>query len=93
MTLVVVSFADSAPKKKKNPTQINERMEADEKSDPLFYSGKLRVATGLSLLAQADYTEQNLENMAVPFLLQHGTADRVCTIQVRFLSDCKNNKI
>lgn len=46
-------------------------------SDPLVYTGSIRVRTGYEILRIAAYLQQNLKQVRVPFLLLHGTADRV----------------
>ncbi|KAL3716340.1 hypothetical protein ACJRO7_008012 [Eucalyptus globulus] len=46
-------------------------------SDPLVYTGSIRVRTGYEILRIASYLQQNLRRLRVPFLVLHGTADRV----------------
>ena len=46
-------------------------------SDPLVYTGPIRVRTGHEILRISSYLMQNLESVTVPFLVLHGTADRV----------------
>ncbi|XP_030517126.2 monoglyceride lipase [Rhodamnia argentea] len=46
-------------------------------SDPLVYTGSIRVRTGYEILRIASYLQQNLRKLRVPFLVLHGTADRV----------------
>ncbi|WOG96715.1 hypothetical protein DCAR_0416051 [Daucus carota subsp. sativus] len=46
-------------------------------SDPLVYTGSIRVRTGYEILRIADYLQQNLEKLTVPFLVLHGSADSV----------------
>ncbi|GAO50100.1 alpha/beta-hydrolase [Saitoella complicata NRRL Y-17804] len=50
-------------------------------SDPLTYHGKLRIATGLQLLRGMVHARENLGKLEVPFLVMHGSADRVCDIK------------
>jgi alpha-beta hydrolase superfamily lysophospholipase len=57
-------------------------MKSEELKDPLFYSGKLRIGTGLSLMRAVEALQSRLSLVTLPFLLQHGTADRVCEIRV-----------
>ncbi|GAB4850608.1 hypothetical protein Ancab_029917 [Ancistrocladus abbreviatus] len=46
-------------------------------SDPLVYTGSLRVRTGYEILRISTYLQQNLIRLRVPFLLLHGTADTI----------------
>ncbi|XP_008806627.1 monoacylglycerol lipase [Phoenix dactylifera] len=46
-------------------------------SDPLVFTGSLRVRTGHEILRITSYLQQNLSKVAVPFLVLHGTADTV----------------
>lgn len=63
-----------------NPKMFDE-MEDDQKGDPLFYSGNLRIATGLALKDCIAQVKPKLEQIATPLLLQHGTGDRVCDVR------------
>ncbi|CAL9132919.1 unnamed protein product [Musa textilis] len=46
-------------------------------SDPLVYTGPIRVRTGHEILRVSSYLLQNMKHVTVPFLVLHGTADRV----------------
>ncbi|KAF6168655.1 hypothetical protein GIB67_005267 [Kingdonia uniflora] len=46
-------------------------------SDPLVYTGSIRVRTGYEILRITAYLLQNLRKLKVPFLVLHGTADTV----------------
>ncbi|XP_062195513.1 uncharacterized protein LOC133898791 [Phragmites australis] len=46
-------------------------------SDPLVYTGPIRVRTGHEILRISSYLLHNLKKVAVPFMVLHGTADRV----------------
>lgn len=46
-------------------------------SDPLVYTGSIRVRTGYEILRIASYLQQNLKKLRVPFLVLHGSADTV----------------
>lgn len=46
-------------------------------SDPLVYTGPIRVRTGHEILRISSYLMQNMKHVTVPFLVLHGTADRV----------------
>ncbi|KAL1810644.1 hypothetical protein ACET3Z_020709 [Daucus carota] len=46
-------------------------------SDPLVYTGSIRVRTGYEILRISAYLQQNLEKLTVPFLVLHGSADAI----------------
>ncbi|GLT25483.1 hypothetical protein SLA2020_006080 [Shorea laevis] len=46
-------------------------------SDPLVYTGPIRVRTGHEILRISSYLIQNFKSVTVPFLVLHGTADKV----------------
>ncbi|XP_051137278.1 uncharacterized protein LOC127255662 [Andrographis paniculata] len=46
-------------------------------SDPLVYTGPIRVRTGHEILRISSYLTRNFHSVTVPFLVLHGTADRV----------------
>ena len=46
-------------------------------SDPLVYTGWIRVKTGYEILRISTYLQQNLGRLRVPFLVLHGAADHV----------------
>ncbi|KAL3650791.1 hypothetical protein CASFOL_007194 [Castilleja foliolosa] len=46
-------------------------------SDPLVYTGPIRVRTGHEILRISAYLMRNIQSITVPFFVLHGTADRV----------------
>ncbi|CAD6240307.1 unnamed protein product [Miscanthus lutarioriparius] len=46
-------------------------------SDPLVYTGPIRVRTGHEILRISSYLLHSLKKVTVPFMVLHGTADRV----------------
>ncbi|XP_031488522.1 uncharacterized protein LOC116256323 [Nymphaea colorata] len=46
-------------------------------SDPLVYTGPIRVRTGHEILKITAHLQQNMKNITVPFFVLHGTADTV----------------
>ncbi|KAJ4961161.1 hypothetical protein NE237_021071 [Protea cynaroides] len=44
-------------------------------SDPLVYTGSIRIRTGTEILRITNYLQQNLRRVTIPFLVLHGTAD------------------
>ncbi|XP_071691224.1 uncharacterized protein [Rutidosis leptorrhynchoides] len=46
-------------------------------SDPLVYTGSIRVRTGHEILRITSYLQQNSRKLKVPFFLLHGSADTI----------------
>nr|GME05222.1 monoglyceride lipase-like [Ipomoea batatas] len=46
-------------------------------SDPLVFTGSIRVRTGYEILRITTFLQNNLSRLTVPFLVLHGTADLV----------------
>ncbi|KAL1291082.1 hypothetical protein HN51_059624 [Arachis hypogaea] len=46
-------------------------------SDPLVYTGPIRVRTGHEILRISSYLMRNFKSVTVPFFVLHGTADKV----------------
>ncbi|CAH2073019.1 unnamed protein product [Thlaspi arvense] len=46
-------------------------------SDPLVYTGPIRVRTGYEILRITAYLTRNFKSITVPFFVLHGTEDRV----------------
>ncbi|KAI3773952.1 hypothetical protein L1987_48491 [Smallanthus sonchifolius] len=46
-------------------------------SDPLVYTGSIRVRTGHEILRITSYLQQNTRKLKVPFFVLHGTVDTV----------------
>lgn len=46
-------------------------------SDPLVYTGPIRVRTGHEILRISSYLMRNFRSVTVPFFVLHGTADKV----------------
>ncbi|CAH8359445.1 unnamed protein product [Eruca vesicaria subsp. sativa] len=46
-------------------------------SDPLVFTGSIRVRTGYEILRITSHLQQNLNKVKVPFLVMHGTSDAV----------------
>ncbi|XP_010491905.1 PREDICTED: caffeoylshikimate esterase [Camelina sativa] len=46
-------------------------------SDPLVYTGPIRVRTGHEILRITAYLTRNFKSITVPFFVLHGTADKV----------------
>ncbi|XP_021292434.1 uncharacterized protein LOC110422744 isoform X2 [Herrania umbratica] len=46
-------------------------------SDPLVYTGSIRVRTGYEILRITSYLQRNMNRLRIPFLVLHGTDDTV----------------
>ncbi|KAL9443205.1 hypothetical protein AB3S75_016544 [Citrus x aurantiifolia] len=46
-------------------------------SDPLVYTGPIRVRTGHEILRLSSYLKRNFKSVSVPFFVLHGTGDKV----------------
>ena len=46
-------------------------------SDPLVYTGPMRVRTGHEILRISSHLMRNFKSVTVPFFVLHGTADKV----------------
>ncbi|KAA8541415.1 hypothetical protein F0562_025378 [Nyssa sinensis] len=67
----------SAANKKGMPVSRDPEALVAKYSDPLVYTGSIRVRTGYEILRISSYLQQNLSRLSVPFLVLHGTADTV----------------
>ncbi|XP_065849244.1 uncharacterized protein [Euphorbia lathyris] len=67
----------SAANKKGMPVSRDPEALVAKYSDPLVYTGSIRVRTGYEILRITTYLQQNLSRLRVPFLVLHGTADTV----------------
>ncbi|WCJ42152.1 alpha/beta-Hydrolases superfamily protein [Euphorbia peplus] len=67
----------SAANKKGMPVSRDPEALVAKYSDPLVYTGSIRVRTGYEILRITTYLQQNLNKLRVPFLVLHGTADTV----------------
>ncbi|XP_068663513.1 uncharacterized protein [Aristolochia californica] len=70
-------FQFSAANKPGLPVSRDPEALAAKYSDPLVYTGSIRVRTGYEILRLSTYLQQNLANVTTPFLVMHGTADTV----------------
>ncbi|GAA5823501.1 hypothetical protein JCM11251_000658 [Rhodosporidiobolus azoricus] len=68
-----LGFAEANKGKNTEDPEVEEQFDLD----PQTYHGKLRIATGLSILAGLEDVNSKMEHLKIPFLLCHGTGDRV----------------
>ncbi|TDH69564.1 hypothetical protein CCR75_002553 [Bremia lactucae] len=66
---------------KNSSPEVAAIVDADKYADPLYYPGKMRIGTGLALLEGITSIQDKLQLIKTPYLLQHGTADRVCSVK------------
>ncbi|GAQ88822.1 Monoacylglycerol Lipase [Klebsormidium nitens] len=71
-TLQVEAANRSDIKNSRDPASL-----LDKYSDPLVYTGSIRVRTGSEVLRIASDVRQNLHRVRHPFFVCHGTGDRV----------------
>lgn len=77
ISVLLPRFQLSAANRRGTPVSRDPDALEAKYSDPLVYTGAIRVRTGYEILRITSYLQQNLERMRVPFLLLHGTADTV----------------
>jgi acylglycerol lipase len=63
-----------------NHPSIVKKIDAKKYADPLFYSGWVRVGTGISIMHGMSYVQDKFHLIETPYLLQHGVNDRVCHV-------------
>lgn len=77
VSFLLPRFQFSAANKKGMPVSRDPKALEAKYSDPLVYTGAIRVRTGYEILRITSYLQQNLEKVTVPFLVLHGTADTI----------------
>jgi alpha-beta hydrolase superfamily lysophospholipase len=50
----------------------------DYEKDPLVYHGRIRARTGAEIIRGVRAARENMDKIALPLLILHGTADRLC---------------
>ncbi|KAK9063088.1 hypothetical protein SSX86_016958 [Deinandra increscens subsp. villosa] len=76
-SLLLPKFQFSAANKKGTPVSRDPAALVAKYSDPLVYTGSIRVRTGNEILRITSYLQQNSRKLKVPFFVLHGTADTV----------------
>nr|XP_010905619.2 uncharacterized protein LOC105032760 [Elaeis guineensis] len=76
-SLLVPRYQFSASYRSGPPVSRDPEAVRAKYSDPLVFTGPLRVRTGHEILRITSYLQHNLRKVAVPFLVLHGTADTV----------------
>lgn len=76
-SLVAPRFQFKGANKKGIPVSRDPAALLAKYSDPLVYTGPIRVRTGHEILRISSYLTRNFKSITVPFLVLHGTADKV----------------
>lgn len=73
----VPKYQFSAANKKGMPVSRDPEALVAKYSDPLVYTGSIRVRTGYEILRMSSFLQENVKRLRVPFLVLHGTSDTV----------------
>uniref|UniRef100_A0A0D6R6U8 Serine aminopeptidase S33 domain-containing protein n=1 Tax=Araucaria cunninghamii TaxID=56994 RepID=A0A0D6R6U8_ARACU len=76
-SLLLPKFQFSGANKRGIPVSRDPAALTAKYSDPLVYTGPLRIRTGSEILRITAYLQRNLKKITVPFFVLHGTADKV----------------
>ncbi|XP_041019269.1 monoacylglycerol lipase isoform X6 [Juglans microcarpa x Juglans regia] len=76
-SLVAPKFQFKGANKRGIPVSRDPEALLAKYSDPLVYTGPIRVRTGHEILRISSYLMRNFRSVTVPFLVLHGTADKV----------------
>ncbi|KAL0394110.1 UNVERIFIED_CONTAM: hypothetical protein Slati_4377200 [Sesamum latifolium] len=76
-SMVVPRFQFKGANKRGIPVSRDPAALLAKYSDPLVYTGPIRVRTGHEILRITSYLTRNFQSITVPFFVLHGTADRV----------------
>lgn len=76
-SLLFPTYQFTAANKKGPPVSRDPEALRAKYSDPLVFTGSIRVRTGYEILRISSYLQQNLNKISTPFLVMHGTADTV----------------
>ncbi|GKA20456.1 alpha/beta hydrolases superfamily protein, partial [Tanacetum coccineum] len=77
LSLLLPKFQLSAANKKGTPVSRDPAALIAKYSDPLVYTGSIRVRTGHEILRITSFLQRNTRNLKVPFFVLHVTADTV----------------
>ncbi|KAF7817105.1 monoglyceride lipase [Senna tora] len=76
-SLVAPKFQFKGANKRGIPVSRDPAAMLAKYSDPLVYTGPIRVRTGHEILRISSYLMRNLKSVTIPFFVLHGTADKV----------------
>ncbi|XP_047332423.1 monoacylglycerol lipase-like [Impatiens glandulifera] len=77
LSMLFPRYQVSAANKEGEVVSRDPKALADKYSDPLVYTGSIRVRTAFEVLRISASLQQNLRRVTVPFLVLHGTADGI----------------
>ncbi|XVF50391.1 hypothetical protein PTKIN_Ptkin04bG0096200 [Pterospermum kingtungense] len=77
VSFLLPRYQVSVANKKGMPVSRDPEALVAKYSDPLVYTGSIRVRTGYEILRMTSYLQQNMNSLRVPFLVLHGTDDTV----------------
>lgn len=77
MSFFIPTFQLNSSNKKGMPVSRDPEALVAKYSDPLVYTGPVRVRTGYEILRTTAYLQKNLKRLRVPFFVLHGAADTV----------------
>ncbi|GKC63632.1 alpha/beta hydrolases superfamily protein [Tanacetum coccineum] len=84
LSLLLPKFQLSAANKKGTPVSRDPAALIAKYSDPLVYTGSIRVRTGHEILRITSFLQRNTRNLKVPFFVLHVTADTVTNPDATF---------
>ncbi|KAH9761271.1 Hydrolase 4 domain-containing protein [Citrus sinensis] len=76
-SLVVPKYQFKGANKRGVPVSRDPAALLAKYSDPLVYTGPIRVRTGHEILRLSSYLKRNFKSVSVPFFVLHGTGDKV----------------
>lgn len=76
-SLVLPKYQFKGANKKGIPVSRDPAAMHAKYSDPLVYTGPIRIRTGHEILRISSFLMQNIRSVTIPFFVLHGTADRV----------------
>ncbi|KGN62804.1 uncharacterized protein LOC101218489 [Cucumis sativus] len=76
-SIVIPKFQFKGANKRGIPVSRDPAALLAKYSDPLVYTGPIRVRTGHEILRISSYLMRNFKTITVPFFVLHGTADKV----------------
>ncbi|KAF3320528.1 hypothetical protein FCM35_KLT15224 [Carex littledalei] len=76
-SLIVPRYQFSSVQKTGLPVSRDPKALRSKYSDPLVFTGPIRVRTGYEILCITTYLQDHLHEVNVPFLVLHGTSDSV----------------
>lgn len=76
-SLIVPRYQFSSVQKTGQPVSRDPKALRSKYSDPLVFTGSIRVRTGYEILRITTFLQDHLHEVNVPFLVLHGTSDSV----------------